>query len=347
VKARARLGQDVVAEKEAAAAKANIPTLGQLVPTYLAVREAGEDRLRKLRPSSLREVRRYLTVAWKPLHRLAVDQIKRSDVEARLTELARTSGKTAADCALVALSTLLAWAIDKHYLEQNVTIGIKPHVSQDEREEDARTLDESELVEVWRATGDDDDYSKIIRLLILTGQRRNEIGRLRWEEFDREQGYIALPPARIKNRREHILPLGSAAVAILKSVPRKKHTDYVFGPDGLTGFARWSTAKEGLDARIATARRKAGKAMLKAWTVHDLRRTFSTRMNELGLADPHIIDALLNHISGYKSGVRGTYNHAKYIAAKRTALDAWGAHIASLAGKGQKIRAKPRAKELA
>ena len=99
----------------------------------------------------------------------------------------------------------------------------------------------------------------------------------------------------------------------------------LFGVRG-TGYGGWTHSKTELDARIAETRGEP----LDAWTVHDLRRSFVTHISEQGFALPHVVEAIVNHVSGAKSGVAGTYNHAAYAAEKRQALELWGNYVKSL-----------------
>jgi integrase len=142
--------------------------------------------------------------------------------------------------------------------------------------ERTRVLTDAELAELWQSLGvsGNGDFSDIVRLLLLTGQRREEIGGLRWSEVDLEQGVISLPPDRTKNRRPHKVPLSAPARAILDRRSRG-NGDYVFGTQG---FCAWSNPKAALDYRLG--------AKVEPWTLHDLRRTCATGMAELGVS-PH------------------------------------------------------------
>jgi integrase len=266
--AKARLGTDVVAVARAAAAK-NTTTLGELVPKYLDARES------ELRPKSLIETTRYLKQAWEPLHALPIDAITRQNVVKVIDDVAENSGKVTADRARIALSAMFAWSIDRGYCETNPTMNIKARAQQTIRE---RVLSEAELVEVWKACLDD-DHGRIVRLLILTGQRRSEIGYLTWSEIDAERRQIDLPAHRTKNNRAHIVPLSDEALALL---PQRSETrGLVFG-SGAHGFGGWSRLKPELDARI----NKGRKEPMAAWVLHDLRRLFVTHISERGFAPP-------------------------------------------------------------
>ena len=319
VLAKARLGTDVVALAKAAAAKSSA-TLGDLVPKYLLARKS------ELRPKSHSEISRYLVHAWLPLHTLTIDAITRQNVVTVVDDVARDSGRVAADRARMALSGLCGWAIDRGYLDVNPTLNVRARAQNKPRE---RVLTEPELVEVWNACLDD-DYGRIVRLLILTGQRRSEIGDLGWSEIQLDKRQIDLPENRTKNSRAHIVPLGPEALTILAAVPKREGREFVFGV-GSRGFGGWSKSKSELDDRIAKARKTAGvKNGVPSWTLHDLRRSFVTHISEHGFAQPHVVEAIVNHVSGAKAGVAGVYNRAAYLTDKRRALDLWGGHFASL-----------------
>jgi integrase len=173
-------------------------------------------------------------------------------------------------------------------------------------------LTPDELRQLWRSLGDG-VFADIVRLLLLTGQRRKEIGHLTWGEIDLKRGMIVLAPARTKNGRQHELPLSAQALAILARQQRRNSSEFVFGERGFNVFGR---AKQELDQCLPIA----------DWRLHDLRRTCATGMAELGV-QPHIIEAVLNHVSGHKAGVAGIYNRASYTEAMREALQRWADYL--------------------
>ena len=128
------------------------------------------------------------------------------------------------------------------------------------------------------------------------------------------------------------MPLSAATIAILHDTPERVDRDYVFG-FGAGAFSGWSKAKVALDKRILAALCKNDpKAKPKAlWRVHDIRRTVATRMGDIGV-QPHVVEAVLNHVSGHKAGVAGVYNRSAYAAEKQSALNIWAAHINSICG---------------
>jgi integrase len=153
-----------------------------------------------------------------------------------------------------------------------------------------------------------------LRLLLLTGQRREEVGAMRWSELDLDRGSWQLPGTRTKNGLPHEVPLHRQAVEILRAVNRDDR-ECVFGYP-TRGFVQWDASKRRLDQQCPVT----------GWTVHDLRRTCVTGMAEIGIA-PHIVEAVVNHISGHKGGVAGIYNRAKYSGEKRAALQRWADHV--------------------
>jgi integrase len=194
----------------------------------------------------------------------------------------------------------------------------------DERPRD-RVLSDAEVAAIWRAC-EDNDYGRILRLLILTGQRRDEIGAMCWSEIDLAKRVWSMPAERTKNKRPHDIYLSDPAVAIIKAIPRREGRDLIFGY-GAGGYSGWSGSKETLDKRIT----EAGGKPLAPWVLHDIRRTVATGMANVGVM-PHVVEAVLNHVSGHKAGVAGVYNRASYANEKRQALDVWAAHVGALVG---------------
>jgi integrase len=259
----------------------------------------------RLRPGHFRHTQTYLQRHWRNLHHLPIASIKRRDVAKGLAEIASVA---VAAGARSALSGLFSWAIREGYeIPANPVHGTnRPLV----RSRD-RVLSETELASIWRnANG---EFGAIVKLLILTGQRRDEIGLLRWDEIDIERAVIVLLGNRTKNKREHIIPLSPLALSLLP----ERLGEYVFG-----GFSSYSRGKSQLDVASGVG----------DWRLHDLRRTCATMMADRVGVLPHIIEAILNHMSGHRAGVAGTYNRAKYLDPMRDALNRWATHITMLVG---------------
>jgi len=326
--AKVRLGHDPAADRAEARVRASDELLGDVVGRFLARQEG------RLRPRSYVDAKRYLEQYSKPLHSLHLARINRATVAARLGKIADEHGPVSADRARAALSSFFRWAIGEGLCDMNPVIGTNKHF--DGAKSRDRVLADRELALIWRALPDS-DYGEIVKLLILTGQRREEIGALQWSEVDLEEPVITLPPARTKNGRPHEVPLSKLALEILKSRPARAGRDSIFGHrprsgnDRQSGFQGWSKSKAALDKQ----------ATISPWRLHDVRRTVATRMAELGV-QPHVIEAVLNHISGHKAGVAGVYNRSSYAAEKRAALELWGKHVQLLIdggkhGDGQRV----------
>jgi integrase len=306
--AQIELGTDPAAAKaeaKAAAATAKL-TLGSVCDRYL---DAKRD---VLRPFSHVTIGRYFAIHWQPLRDRPLAAITRADIAARLQEIVKARGRVAAARARAHLSALYNWAAREGLCDSNPTAftndpaaGLQPR---------DRVLSGSELAAIWKACGDD-DIGRIVKLLILTGCRRQEVGGLKWSDINLDTGVMTISSERTKNGRALELALPSTVLNILQSTPRRR--DYVFGDVG-AGFSSWSNATAALRQRIA--------APLAPWRLHDIRRSAATHMAEIGIA-PHIVEAILNHVSGHKGGVAGVYNRALYTEQTRIALAKWADHV--------------------
>jgi integrase len=268
-----------------------------------------ERKRASLKPNSFRETVRYLRDHSLPLHSLRLAQIDRRKVAALLGDIETGSGAATRNRARSALSAFFSWCIQEGLIDTNPVTGTGKANEGGSRE---RVLTRDELRKLWRNLGGD-RFSDIVRLLLLTGARRAEIGMLQWSEVDLAHKMIVLAPARTKNGRQHELPLSTQALAILARQPHRNSSNFLFGERGFNVFGR---AKQELDRRLHIA----------DWRLHDLRRTCATGMAELGI-QPWYVEAVLNHQSGHKQGVAGTYNRAKYADDMRDALQRWADHI--------------------
>ena len=298
-------GKDPASDKAVARSEAS-RTFQTASEDFLAAQ-----RLR-LKPRSMEDTERFLKKHWKPLHRMSLVSITQPLVAAQLRVIATDNGPIAANRARAALSKFFSWAMGEGLVTGNPVLGTNRPGKETTRD---RVLTDEELAAIWKALPEG-DYGRIVKLLMLTGSRRDEIASLRWSEIDMDAGLITLPGSRTKNRLVHDVPLSPAAKAVLKATALREGRDLVFG-EGVGGFSGWSIAKTALDKRLS----------MPAWRLHDLRRTAATRMGDLGVL-PHVVEAALNHISGHRKGVAGIYNRAAYAAEKRAALEALASHIA-------------------
>ena len=207
-------------------------------------------------------------------------------------------------------------------------ITLRRHTSA-ERSRD-RILSDFELALVWQACERIGyPFGPLFKLLIITGQRREEVGGLRWSEIDFGRQIWTLPKERTKNGREHVVALSPAACDLLARLPRiadaHRSSTFVFTTNGATAVSGFSKAKRVIDLSIT---KQAGVA-LPPWTLHDLRRTFASGCARLGINLP-VIEKILNHVSGSFRGIVGVYQRHSFEHERREALVRWSQHVMSL-----------------
>jgi integrase len=335
--AKVKLGHDPAGDKTESRKRAN-DTFEAIARKYLAAKKEST------RPGTYTETERHILKHAKPLDGLQVAKISRRDIANLVGAIKAGSGPVAANRVRSTLSDLFGWAMSEGIdgVESNPVLGTNKF----EEHSRERVLTDDELRVIWKCSGDD-HYGSILKLLMLTGQRADEIASLRWSEIGdvvvREENIdgvkrpefnisaIELPADRTKNKRPHIVPLSESANTLLAGQQRRIDGDgalreFVFGI-GQRGFSGWSRCKERLDERIT---KEIGKE-LPHYTPHDFRRTMSTVMNDrLGIL-PHVVEAILNHVSSHGSahrGVGGVYNRALYLRQRVAALRLWADHLA-------------------
>jgi integrase len=284
---------------------------------------------RQLKPKTAGEYRRLVNKHLLPaLGHLPPDRITRAHVRECIDAI---PSRDVARCALIVARSFFSWAISEGHLDlpANPCAGLKRGRSTTRD----RVLSLPELAAIWHAVARMGDYGRAIRLLVLTGCRRQEIGGLVWSEVDlagKDGPCLRLPPARVKNGRSHMVPLAPLALAQLPA-PRPGFPN-LFGRIQGVPFDGWGICKGILDAKLG--------GMQGPWVVHDLRRSFVTHANELGLAPPWVIEACVNHL-GSRAGVAGTYNRAGHLAARRAALERWADELARLTGLATMVPSPP------
>jgi integrase len=272
---------------------------------------------KKLRAKTLYDNRRYLCGSYfKPLHEMPLDRITRRDVAARLVGITRAHSPAVAMAARAKLGAFFTWAMQMGLVESNPVIGTPKPERIVARE---RTLSDAELAAYYNALPVDSEYGRMVRLLILLGARRQEVGGMAWPELNIEAGSWTKPAHRTKNKRPHTLPLPSAALAIIRAVPRMVGRDQLFGIRAAQGFSNFNRVKAALDARSGVVNAR----------LHDIRRTLSTRLHDLGTA-PHVVEEILAHRT-HRAGSAGAYNWSAYRDEVRAALEKWQRYVLMIA----------------
>jgi integrase len=301
-KAKEMLG--LVAQKIDPRAPPSTDTFGANVNRYL------EWKRGVIKPGSFIQTQRHLREHSKPLHHIPLGDLDRRTIAQRLGEIETNSGSVTRNRVRASLSGMFSWAIREGLTEINPVTGTGK-AKENSRE---RTLSPEELGQVLKSLGKD-AFGDIARMLVLTAQRREEIGGLEWTEVDLIRQMIVLPPERTKNNRLHELPLSKQAFDIINRRPQEE--TYVWG----SRWTSWSNNKRALDLKLK---------FKEPFTLHDLRRSAATLMAEQLNILPHIIEAILNHVSGHKSGIAGIYNRARYEIGMRDALQLWADYVTKL-----------------
>jgi len=284
-------------------------TVVELIESYLL---EVKDRLR---PRSYRETERNLCKHSAGLHHERIESVHRREISALLERTSKKSGPIAANRVRAALSALWTWGLKTGRVDGDANpVAFTIQHPEKARE---RTLNDAEIRAIWGATNTGDDYSRIVRICLLTGCRREEIAGLQWGEVMADR--IAIGADRMKGKLPHEIPLAPMIQANLPSRPENAD-GCIFGRRK-TGFSGFSDSKERLDSKLE----QSGFTM-PPWRLHDLRRTFSTRLHDAGI-DPIVIEALLAH---KQQGVAAVYNRASFREAKVMALARWHAVIKEL-----------------
>ena len=262
-----------------------------------------------------------------------LSQLTRAHVHEMLDEIVDRGAPVSASRSFAAFRKMCRWAVSRGIIDRSPCEGVtapSPAATRD------RVLADDEVRLVWRAAERIGlPFGPVVRLLLLTGARRNEIAGLRWAEIDLAGRRWLLPAARAKNNRACEIPLSAAAVEILSQLPRFGVGDFVFSTTGRTHVSGFSRAKTALDRAIVEM--QEGAPPLAPWRFHDLRRTLATGLQRLGVR-LEVTEAVLNHVSGSRAGITGIYQRYEWAAEKRDALARWGAHIEALAtGAGSNI----------
>ena len=305
------LGKDPGAEKTRARRVADIEHFDAFVDHFIETYARPKNRTAD---ETSRLLKREFVRVWK---RWPIKEIRKHDVTAVLDDIMRSGKHTTANRSLAAIRKLFNWAVERGLLDQSPCANIGTPANSVRRD---RILSDYELKAVWNAISIMGyPYEPIVKILILTAQRREEVAGMQWQEIDLQQSNWSMGAERTKSGRPHVVPLSGLAASILTSLPRL-HEQLVFPSRGndrtVSGFSKWKSELDEISE-------------VEGWRLHDIRRTTATGMARLGVP-PHVVERILNHTSGTFGGVAGIYNRFGYLPEMRDALNRWSIFVVSL-----------------
>ena len=287
-------------------------TLGRFLPKTITWDSAVEEYIavceHKTRVRTSKEYRRSLKCYF-GFGSTRLADITKHEIARKLDKLHETPSQQRH--ALIYVRMFFKWAQGRDYVEHNPCATATAPKS----ESRSRVLTDDELRRVWIASDECGTFGVIVKLLILTGQRRGETAALQssWIKPDT----ITLPKEITKNGREHTFPIGTMAASLLAK--RSTSGGLFLARWKQTNFSGWSTSKAALDKLSGVS----------GWTLHDLRRTFATNLAALG-TPIHVTERLLNHVSGTQSGIVAVYQRHSYMPEMRKAVEARERHLHAL-----------------
>jgi integrase len=301
-------GRDPAFEKRDAKRRVVADQVEVLLERYITQRVSQNRSAGEISRLLRREVGR--TWAGRSIH-----EITKRDVVDIISAIEQRGAPIAANKSLKVVKTFLRWCVGRGLMDRSPAEGIPLPTKEIARD---RILTDEELAKVIVAARKiGGPYGGITELLALTGQRREEVARVKWEEIDLVRRVWTLPKSRTKNAKAHVVHLSQPSLRILKSTD--KRTGFVFSSDGAKPFSVFSRAKRHLDQLSGVT----------GWRLHDLRRTCVSGMARLGIA-PHVADKILNHQGGTISGIAAVYQRHEFLSERQEALDRWGAHVVSI-----------------
>ncbi|MBL0407784.1 tyrosine-type recombinase/integrase [Microvirga aerilata] len=302
-------GRDPQAEKQTAKRRIASEQVSDLAAEFIA-RHVSQNRTAA---ETARILHREVLPYWGSW---TVDEVRKRDVIALLDRVRERGAPIMANRVLAAVRKFFNWCIGRGILEISPCSGVAMPAREQARH---RVLTDEELAEILQtARKIGFPFGSIVEVLVVTGQRRDEVGRMAWADLDLDRQIWIVPEEHSKNGKPHIVHLSGPALSLLTAMPRTG--ELVFSGDGRTLFQGHSKAKRRLDQLSGVT----------GWTLHDLRRTVASGMARLGVA-PHIADKILNHQTGTISGVAAVYQRHEFLSERKDALELWGRHIRGLA----------------
>ena len=252
------------------------------------------------------------------LGRHEFDQVTKADLMRVVDRVADQGKLTQANRVRAFVTRFFNWAVERDLVAASPATSLPKPAVEISRD---RVLSMTELHAVWHTAEQMGfPFGRIVQILILTAQRRDEVAGMRWSELDLERDRWVISKDRAKNGKAHIVHLSSQAIAILASLPKREDCDFVFSTTGQTAVSGFSRAKAAIDVRSGVT----------GWRLHDLRRSVATYMaDDLKIA-PVVVDRILNHVTGSLRGVAAVYQRSEFLADRKVALETWGLLVEKL-----------------
>ncbi len=348
-KARASMRQVQEGVHPVKARRAALATVDRQTETFAAVADLFLERYAKRKTrertfiETTRIIEREAKRAWgaRPIREIA-----RRDVIALLDGIVDRGAEIQANRTLAAVRRLFNWAVEREFIDANPAAGVSMPAPENARD---RILSDDEIRLFWQACADIGwPFGPMFQLLLLTAQRREETASMEWPELDLSRRLWTIPREKAKNDRAHEVHLSDLARDILGTLPRivvpvdaagkfRTEREFVFTTNGMRPVSGFSNAKERVDASMHERLREdmaqrggdPQRAVIAPFTIHDLRRTAASGMASLSIG-PHVVDRILNHVSGTIRGVAAVYNRHAYAPERVSALDAWSRYVEAI-----------------
>ena len=324
----AKQGRDLAAEEKAEAQRQaqvqkqqHDERLGRIIERYLAHAKT------ILRPTTFYNVEYSLRVHWAPFHDRHIGDLSRGVIGRHLATINDERGGTSANRARVIMGRAIGWAMREGLLDAVETNPIARTRNPYKEESRSRILELDEIAKLWAVLQNFEDYGVVIKIALYTGQRRGEIGGMRWSELNLDERLWRLPAERTKNKKPHMVPLSRQVLELIERTSLRPDRDHLFGI-GPNGYKGWGRSKERLDKACGVS----------GWRFHDLRRSAVTHMHEQAKILPHIVEAIVNHTSGHQGGIAGVYNRSTYWEERQQGLQSWADRLDEIvSGKSSKV----------
>jgi integrase len=250
---------------------------------------------------------------------IGVYELRRSHIAEMTDWIEDNAGPVMADKCRAYARKALSWS--RRSVQPNgCFVRVKPRANQKERAR-TRVLSDDEIRLIWPVLGTHGTFGALVKMLLLTAQRRDEVAHIRRAEIDQD-GIWTIPAARYKTKRANHVPLSKKALALIEAQPNLNDCDLVLPSRAKTPYSGFAKSKAALDRAVLAAIKEQAQpgamvTRLPNWTLHDLRRTAKTLMARAGVR-PDISERVLGHVI---RGVEGIYDRHSYADEKRDALE--------------------------